>query len=307
MKIPNINKLSKTSQLSLLAVVILLGAIFFTVNTALQQQKGATHAAGCYRNGVLSFCTPISSYRPPCLSGPHIQPGNTLITCVTPTPTISPTKIPTPTPTIGYAPPTATPVISSSPTTAVSPTNSPVPGDTVLAVTVGLDGIGMAGDRVSPNTQGNMSPLHPTRTINMTIFNSQNQQVASLQGTITYNTTTGYFDGTVDLGSQFASGLYTVKIQTDQYLRGLVPGIQTITAGQTNTLPYLALIAGDINDDNQINILDYNILMGCYSDLLPAVSCTQEQQAASDLNDDGAVNQFDYNLFLRELSNVGGQ
>src|SRR6266568_5022277 len=46
MKIPQVHKLSRASQLSLLAVVILLGAIFFTVNSSLQQHNTAGHASG---------------------------------------------------------------------------------------------------------------------------------------------------------------------------------------------------------------------------------------------------------------------
>jgi len=80
-----------------------------------------------------------------------------------------------------------------------------------------------------------------------------------------------------------------------------------LTSGQTNTVSEFAMVTGDINNDNQINILDYNILMGCYSDLLPAVSCNGGDSLLADLTDDGNVNQFDYNLFLRELGNITGQ
>jgi len=124
---------------------------------------------------------------------------------------------------------------------------------------------------------------------------------------VSYNTTTGNFTGNIDLGADFNTGIYTVKIKTDKYLRGLVTGIQTITKGQINTLPSLTLVTGDINNDNQINIVDYNILIGCYSDLLPAVNCTDSNKDLSDLTDDNGVNQFDYNLFIRELTNIGGQ
>jgi len=252
------------------------------------------------------------------------QPTSTPIP--TPTPTNkpvynSPTNTPTPTavPSVYYVPtdtPVPTAMISSilsyAPTAVPSsvpynmPTTTPVPGDTTVAVNLGLQGIGTAGDSANPNSDGNMNPLHPQRTITMTVFNSQNQQVAVQTGSVNYNSTTGKFDGNIDLGT-LATGLYTIKIQTPQYLRGLVPGIQNITQGQVTSLPYLSLVVGDINGDNQINILDYNILMGCYSDLLPAVSCTPAQKLEADLNDDGNVNEFDYNLFLRELSNVGGQ
>lgn len=386
MKIPNINKLSKASQLSLLAIVILLGAVFFTVNSALQTQEGSSHASSpiitqignynCYYTGIpiqpinCSYPTPVPVYHaptptpptifrqptcspiPPCKAGFCVQPY-TQINCVpgtsspTPTPTPMPVQNPTPTPGkqtciirptctpgtacpqyigVGYCPPTvtvnptpnptptptplpvATAVPSTSPSTAPTSVILPtaIPGDTALSLDVGLHGIGTAGDSAAPNTDGNMNPLHPTRTVTVSIYNSQNQQIVSQQGNITYDSASGHFLGSIDLGSQFVTGSYTVKIQTAQYLRGLVSGIQIITAGQTNTLPYIALVAGDINGDNQINILDYNILMGCYSDLLPAVDCTSANQVLADLNDDGNVNQFDYNIFLRELSTVTG-
>jgi hypothetical protein len=239
-----------------------------------------------------------------------LAPSPTSVPTATPTPTemptpmpfVDPTPTPTPTPTIAVTPSTTPSTVVVSP----SPTPTPIPGDTTLNFVVGLHGIGTAGDSADPNSDGNMNPLHPTRTVTITVFDSQNNQITSQQGNMTYNSSTGQFDGSVDLGSSFATGFYTVKVQTSQYLRGLVPGIQAITSGQVNTLPYIALVAGDINGDNQINILDYNILMGCYSDLLPAVNCTAANQVLSDLNDDGNVNQFDYNLFLRELSTVSG-
>lgn len=88
----------------------------------------------------------------------------------------------------------------------------------------------------------------------------------------------------------------------------LLPGIQSINAGQNNKLSDAILVAGDVVSDNKLNILDYNILIGCYSDLAPATACNDIQKKnSSDLNDDGAVNQFDYNLFIREIATQPGQ
>ncbi|HSX08601.1 MAG TPA: dockerin type I domain-containing protein [Candidatus Saccharimonadales bacterium] len=355
MKFFHIHRLSKASQLSVLAIVILVGAVFFTVNTALQQQNDASHASGsviyqsggyyCYYSGLLLKCISPTPYkasptptitpggtnciiRPSCYPG-HACPDYTVINCpATPAPTSKPSPTPTKAPIIPtatkapFAPtatktpvvPTATkaPVATSTPKPTVAPTAvpqptaTPVPGDTTLDLVVGLHGIGTAGDSANPNSDGNMTLVHPDREVTVSVFNSQNQQVAQKQGTIIYNSPTGLFEGRIDLGSQFDSGTYTVKVQTPQFLRGLIPGIQTISSGQVTTLPKVTLIAGDINGDNQVNILDYNVLMGCYSDLLPATDCTPDNNILSDLTDDGAVNQFDYNLFLRELSNVGG-
>lgn len=230
-------------------------------------------------------------------------------------PTVAPTQIPTPTHVPGITLiPSATPTVAATvvPTAPVAtstliPTSVPEEGSTIVGINLLLHGVGKGGDSVNPTSQGNMNPLHQQRTVAVDVYNAQNQLVASKQGVITFNATTGAFVGNVSLGNTITSGAHTIRIKVDQYLRGVVSGIQTLTAGQTKALPSLTLIAGDVNNDNAINIVDYNILVGCYSDLLPPVSCNDLNKLRADLNDDDKVNQFDYNLFIRELTNLGGQ
>lgn len=178
---------------------------------------------------------------------------------------------------------------------------------TPIAVTLFLHGVGKGGDSANPTGSGNMSPQKTQRAIQLEVYNQQNQLVGNQQGTVTYNGTNGNFTGTIDLGTTLPTGVYTVKIKSNQYLRGLVPGIQTITSGQPATLPPTYLITGDMNNDNIVNIADYNILIGCYSDLTAATNCTATQKVAADITDDGQVNAVDYNLFLRELTNMQGE
>jgi hypothetical protein len=61
---------------------------------------------------------------------------------------------------------------------------------------------------------------------------------------------------------------------------------------------------GDINNDNRLDILDYNLLLDCYSDLLEAKNCNEEEKQSADLNDDGFVNQVDYNIMVRAFANL---
>jgi len=68
----------------------------------------------------------------------------------------------------------------------------------------------------------------------------------------------------------------------------------------------VALVSGDVNNDNQLTNADYDIIMGCYSDLQPAKNCDATRKAAADLSDDGKVNHDDYNLFMREISVQNG-
>ena len=226
------------------------------------------------------------------------------VTPPTPTPTVTPlpTTVPTAEPTPTNAP-SATPV----PTNVLEPTPTIVPGATSFNVTLLLHGIGKGGDSVNPLALGNLNPLRPQRTVSFEVYNAQNQLATTQDGTVTYDSVSGSFKGVIDMGTILTTGPYTVKVKSDQFLKNLFPGIQNITQGTTNVLPQIALINGDINGDNIVNLLDYNELMGCYSDLLPPTNCPAGSEITSDLNDDGAVNQFDYNLFLRELNNRGGQ
>jgi hypothetical protein len=196
-----------------------------------------------------------------------------------------------------------------TPTTPVSITPVPtVPqGSTAISLSLLLHGIGNGGDNVNPSGGGTSNPAHPQHSVTAEVSNSANQVVLTQQGTVTYNTTAGNFTGTISLGT-LVSGVYTIKITVPQYLKKTVPGIVTLTQGQTTAIPSLSLVTGDSNSDNLLSILDYNMLLDCYSDLSPAKNCTDtNKKLMTDLTDDGSVNQFDYNLFLRELSVQGGQ
>lgn len=182
--------------------------------------------------------------------------------------------------------------------------------NTVIDVTVFLDGIGNRGDNTNPNdfSLSNKNPRHPTIGADIQVFNLNNQLVASGTGTITYNAPTGNYLGDIPIQSGFPTGQYTMKVKADTYLRRQVNGIQKITSGQESKITSVALVAGDVNNDNKLNILDYNMLLDCYSDLTAAANCSAaEKSVKTDLNDDDAVNQIDYNLFLREISTQPGQ
>jgi hypothetical protein len=238
---------------------------------------------------------------------PTNTPTPALVPTNTPAPTI--TSIPTSVPTNTPVPPTPTntPTSTLVPTNTPAPTITPIPGATSFNLTLLLHGLGNGGDSSNPNGQGNMSPIHSQRNVSIEVFNSQNQLVLTQQGSVSFDNASKSFKGTIGMGTTLQSGIYTVKMKVDQFLKNLAPGIQTITSGTTNEIPSTILVTGDINNDNIINILDYNLLMGCYSDLLPATDCNATTQVSTDLNDDGNVNQYDYNLFLRELTNRGGQ
>jgi hypothetical protein len=97
-----------------------------------------------------------------------------------------------------------------------------------------------------------------------------------------------------------------LRVWSSQYLWRRVQGIQ-IAGGNNETAVQASLVTGDTNNDNKINILDYNMLLDCYADLAEPKNCSdQSKKQITDLTDDGKVNLFDLNLFLRELSNQDG-
>ena len=179
---------------------------------------------------------------------------------------------------------------------------------TTVSLSLLLHGLGKGGDSANPNSGGTENPRRLQRIAKIEMYNSQNQLMVSKDGNVSFETGSGSFKGDIDLGQTVPTGAYTVKVKVDQFLKVLVPGIQSLTQGQTNKLAQATLTTGDMNNDNKINILDYNILIDCYSDTLPAKDCADPaKKQGADITDDGDVNQFDYNLFLRELTNIRGE
>jgi hypothetical protein len=247
---------------------------------------------------------------------PNTNPTNTPLP--TRTPTASPTRTPTPTiaacRAIGeFCGTDASSCCSGrcnggfcAVNTSLTPTRTPTPpaGNTVFQISLKLHGIGTGGDSVNPSSVGNMNPLTPSRTITMQVLNALAQPVLTKDGQVVFNPQSGIFSGAVDMGNTLQDGAYLVTVKSPQYLTRSIPGIQLISAGQAYPIQgTVSLITGDVNNDNILNILDFNLISDCYSDLAPARNCTDPtKKQQTDITDDGSVNQFDYNLFIRELS-----
>lgn len=205
---------------------------------------------------------------------------------------VTPTKTPTPTPTNK---PISTPIPTS------------LPGATILKFnSIKLHGVGKGGDNSNPNSTGNLNPLRTTRTITVEILDGSDNIVTTATGNIVYKSATGDFSGEVSLNSSIPSIDYSVKIKSPQFLKRSL-GISKINTGVVNNMPNAILITGDIDNDNKLTNLDYNILADCYADLTNPKNCSNvNKKLTADLSDDGKVNLVDYNTFIRELSIVEG-
>jgi hypothetical protein len=194
----------------------------------------------------------------------------------------------------------STPLTSQNKLEQSSPGRQP----TSLQVEVGIYDL---ADNYSGVTYSNslFNPDHPQRDLLVTLSNSSNVVTYSNWHQVQYSSTKKAFTGSVNLGN-FSSGHYTVRLKLRNTLSGRVPGIVTIGQAATITLPRTLLQLGDVNGDNTRNLLDYNLLMGCYSDFYPPPNCPAGRKPLADLNDDGDVNQFDYNTIVRAFANTPG-
>lgn len=176
---------------------------------------------------------------------------------------------------------TTTVTPSPSPTPTVTPSPSPTfsAGDTGLRVSFYLPGIGLtSGD--------NGSPVRTNRPATVAIYNASNTQVGSAKtGNVTYQASTGKYEGTINLGTGWTTGSYTVKLKVDNSLYKRIPGIITITFGSTtNTTTAVQLVTGDINQDNVLSVEDYSAVVACYQN---KTGCTTAIRPLADVNDNG--------------------
>ncbi|MDP3988308.1 MAG: hypothetical protein Q8P80_04155 [Candidatus Levybacteria bacterium] len=201
-------------------------------------------------------------------------------------PTGSPTVTPTVTPT-GTATPTTPAGVTATPTNTPTPTPTLTPGGARLAFNLIFTGIGPG--------RGNANPNHKTRNLKVCVYepnadpsgdNSCSKAIIVRNGTVTYNSSTGNFvNPTFDIGLIDAQRPYQILVKSDKYLRKRIPQLITLTPNQTTSVPQATLILGDINNDNAIDIQDYNVYLSCYDKKANTSSCANKD--AVDLNDDG--------------------
>lgn len=118
------------------------------------------------------------------------------------------------------------------------------------------------------------------------------------------------FKGVADLGKDIPNGVYTIKLKVENSLTKNM-GIYQLTKGTVTRLNPNILVSGDLNNDNKLDILDYNLLITCYGkpscDNFTVTGNSQTQAVIplatnSDLNLDGKVNELDLNIFYNGLA-----
>jgi len=188
-------------------------------------------------------------------------------------------------------------------------------GNTKLALTIGLDGLGSTGDNLNPSPKtvtgeqtSNTNPTRKSRNITVEVYGSgSSTPVDNQPGTAVYDPDSGKFKGEVNLRSGFTTGTYIVKVSSPGYLR-TDSVLMQIGSGTTNVS--LNLTTGDVNGDGALTILDWNLFLSCsiYSKDNKA-ACNQKQpefEDNADTTDNNIVDGDDYALFIREMAVIRG-
>lgn len=183
----------------------------------------------------------------------NTQNGSYTIAQLSASPTAGQAETPTP-----YVP-SPTPFVPS-PTSIVPTGITPTSGgfQTSIELALSLPGIGSE----SSTLRINKNPAHPQRSAELKLFNAQNAIVFSTRGSVNFDRVTGLYKGTLPLGN-IAQGPYIVKVRLENTLWRQLAGIQTIVTGTLNQTPAKLLATGDVNGDNVIDLLDYNLMLAC--------------------------------------------
>lgn len=264
------------------------GCSFLGINQACNTHtRGAPPPQGCPNNGVCYAWSDAPVTAPYTVKPKNFPPS---YTCVMPG---------------SFKPnPSLTPPASVSP--------SPTEGNTVFVFDLELQGVGPS-----------QSVKNETRKLTVWAWDIDNNPLGEKTGDVTYDSSTGRFKGTIDMGNTISQNKVIIKIKSDRYLRKRVSEVLSINSGATTNIPQTTLIAGDVEDENPdkrdtswnaLDIADYNVLRDCgfgEPDPLPmddpnskynSKECkSHPTRENADLNDDGIIDSTDETMFIKNF------
>lgn len=168
---------------------------------------------------------------------------------------------------------------TKEPTATATVMPTPIPSGTRLKLTVKIPGVGSSGNR---------KPIDQERDIEVFVSDRKDTQVADAIGTLTFDGSTFYV-GEIDSGVTLPDGAYILRVRMDNTLRKVVSGqFVQIKEAAVNALPQITLYQGDFDQNNRVDIRDYNIFTKCLEEC--------DEEAIVDLNSDGKIDILDFNL-----------
>lgn len=228
------------------------------------------------------------------VNGQQVATASTTVQ-ITGSNTLSPTTpVATSSPALSPTVSTTTPGVSTNPSVTTNPNptvTTPPSGTGNLALNITIPGIGT-------NVPGgaNNNPAPSSVALQIQISNpSTLQAINTVSTSLNYNQTNGKFTGS----TQIPNGSYLLKVKSNNSLWNNIGPI-ILSSGQNATAPDATLVTGDLNQDNILDLADYNIFLSCYG------SRTCNQKGVADVNQDGKVNAQDLNIFYSGLANRQG-
>lgn len=263
-------------------------------------QEGGSDILGETTGGLYTIvepATPIPSLTPnnTPTSTPTLTP--TAIPTATPVPTLTPTPISTPT-----SLPTSTPILTPTPTEAPpSPTLTPVLIPTLTPTQILPSPTSMptiTPEPVSLNFKIKFQGVdEDRRTQNVSIqiagigFSAQQVTVAS--------DTDGIYLGLYQPGMGITAGVYDILVKGPIHLTKRFDGVSLNLRTNIADWSNVSLLTGDANNDNVINIQDFNLLVQEYMQT--------DEHLRSDFNLDKKVNIQDFGLLVENYLKKGDQ
>lgn len=200
-------------------------------------------------------------------------------------------------------------VVRSNTTTTQSPTNggqptgnpfatstliptinaSPPPGGASVRLSATLPAIGTSF------TSDNKTPVEPNRQVQIQLTKSDSTTPITATGMLAFNG--NEYVGYVVVPSA-PTGSYQIKARLNNTLYKVIPGIYALQDTSSVNTTTVALNSGDVNQDNKIDLYDYNIMIGC---IQQKPSCSQAFKALTDLDSNRQTNAADYNIFITQL------
>lgn len=192
----------------------------------------------------------------------------------------------------------------------------PADGDTTLTIKALLHGIGSSGDSVNPKNSSlsNKEPKKTSRVVAVSIWDIDDLLVAEGFTRLAYDKKTGAYLGSFVTDKPLPDDTYAITITVEGYLTSVLEDFE-LKEGEENELGDLQFVAGDIQADEKIDILDYTILADCGygattqlpmdnpKSLYESAACKKhEAREDADLDSNGTIDGKDFNLFLREFA-----
>lgn len=160
-------------------------------------------------------------------------------------------------------------------------------------------GISLNGIGNNTKVGQNNKPLNPLIATSIELQTPDKKDFRFVNSSLLFDPDSGKYDQIVPLGGNIPAGTYKVKVRTNNSL-WKDAGTINLNPGQKTDLPNLNLVSGDLNQDNRLDLSDYNAIITCITNK----NCSTGNIA--DLNQDGKFDEEDLNILYSNFKTRNG-